>query len=414
MLSEATPHLDGEHSLGKENSREYTGGSLVGGNKIHVPVLPPPPMNCFSREETVDELLDLTDQVASVALFGTIGVGKSCVALTLLHHNQTKARFGQNRYFLNCDDLKNSVEGFLESLSGAIWAKHTTSITQLRLHLVSSPPLLLLLEGIDLILDQQTPESEEISATIEEFGSYNNVCLVTTSRIYPEISGFHRVEVPVLSEGGAQNIFYSLCNLGRSSAIDNIISKLDFHPLSIDLLASAVHENAWDEPMLLKAWDDDQTSSLRIGYYQRLKEAIEPMLDSPKIKKLGTTALDVLELIAAFPSGVEEGRLQRRIPGTEEAVDVLCKSSLIFRQDGFVKMFSPFQLYFLESMLQPTETEEVIHWGADCMPAQACKSLFHPFLCFGVTILQRVAYLHCWTPKPWFTQQNPISYPSEL
>ena len=44
-----------------------------------LPVLPQAPTNCFSREEVVNEILDLTDQVASTGLYGPIGVGKSFV-----------------------------------------------------------------------------------------------------------------------------------------------------------------------------------------------------------------------------------------------------------------------------------------------------------------------------------------------
>ena len=39
------------------------------------------------------------------------------------------------------------------------------------------------------------------------------------------------------------------------------------------------------------------------------------------------------------------------IAGIGEATDELCKFSLIYRQDGFVEMFSPFRIYFLESMV---------------------------------------------------------------
>ena len=34
---------------------------------------------------------------------------------------------------------------------------------------------------------------------IEELGSYPHVCLVTTSRMDPDIPGFHRIEVSVPS-----------------------------------------------------------------------------------------------------------------------------------------------------------------------------------------------------------------------
>ena len=247
--------------------------------------------------------------------------------------------------------------------------------------------MILLLDGVDFIFDPSTTESEAIFAAIEEFGSYDHVCLVTTSRIYPDIHGFHRVEVPTLSEDSTQDTFYNLCNLDRSSAVNTLIARLDFHPLFIDLLASFVQENNWDETMLLKVWRDDQASAMRNRYYQKLKDTIEPMLCSPTIQKLGTTGRDVLEAIASFPSGVKEHDLKKifhEVAGLGEVVDVLCKYSLVYRREGSARMLPLFQLYFLDSILVLAETQEVINasWGPNCMPAPACMSftfwhLFH-------------------------------------
>jgi len=341
--------------LGKNNySREDVGGPRVDNNdSTSLPVLPLAPTNCFSREEIVNEIMDLTDQLASVALFGSIGVGKSSVALTLLHHNRTEAKFGTNRHFMHCDNLTNSLEGFLERLSDVIRANRTTDVAQLRSHLESSPPLILLLDGVDLILDPLAPDAEQISATIEEFGSYEHVCLVTTSRMHPDIHGFHRVEIPILSEDGARDTFYSLCELERSPAVDDLIARLDFHPLSINLLATAVRENNWDEPMLLRAWGDDPTSVLNTSHHQGLKETVESLFCSPTIKNLGITARDALEAIAAFPCGIEESILDStlpEIPGIGEVIAAFCKFSLLYRKGGFVKMLSPFRFHFMKSI----------------------------------------------------------------
>ena len=249
-----------------------------------------------------------------------------------------------------------------------------------------------MIDGVDSTLDSPVPEAEEILATIEELGSYEHVCLVTTSRIYPNIHGFHRVEVPTLSEHGARETFYNLCNLGRSFAVDTLIAKLDSHPLSIELLASYVREKNWDEPALLKVWGNDETGAVKMRYYRKLRDAIGPTLRSPTITSLGTAARDVLEAIATFPSGVEEselGRILHKIVGIGEVVDILCKFSLIYRpEDGFVKMLSPFQFYFLEFMIVPAQTEEVINvqWGPNCMPAPASMShLLHPLRGCGIT-----------------------------
>jgi len=159
--------------------------------------------------------------------------------------------------------------------------------------------------------------------------------------------------------------------------VDNIIARLDFHPLSIDLLASSVLENGWDEQALLKAWNGSQTSVLKKNYHQRLKDTMELSFRSPTIQNLGTAARDVLGAVAAFPEGIGEHRLRNTFAGTTEvgvAVEVLCKFSLIYRQDGFVKMLSPFRLYFLESALTLAQHVEVFPLDSRCTPARGCTS----------------------------------------
>ena len=115
----------------------------------------------------------------------------------------------------------------------------------------------------------------------------------------------------------------------------------DLHPLSINLFADFARENEWDESVLLKVQDDDETSTLEKNYHQTLKGAVEPVFRSLAIQQLGTVARDALVEIAAFPRGVEECRLESVFPGivgVGEAVDKLCRFSLIYRRDGFVKM----------------------------------------------------------------------------
>ncbi|KAF9792029.1 kinase-like domain-containing protein [Thelephora terrestris] len=336
--------------------------------RVLVPVLPPASSDWFLQ--ITNEILDLTDQVASVALFGPIGAGKTFVAHSVLENNRTKAKFGENRYFMCCDGLENSLEGFIKRLSYTI---HTDA-TQLESHLRSSPPIILLLDGVDFVLDPLAPEVEEIYAMIEDFGSYENVCLVTTSRIYPDIHGFHRVEVPTPTEGGARDIFYSLCNLARSPTVDTLIAKLDFHLFSVELFARTISKNSWDEQTLLKMWDDPK-GVLRKTYYETLKDTIEPVFCFPRVKELGPKARDVLEAIASFRSGIGEDQLERIFHGTggvREVVDVLCRFSLVHRRGGALKMLSPLQFYFLESMIVNAETEEVTK--PVCMAAQGGMS----------------------------------------
>ena len=340
--------------------------------------LPPVPTakNHRSQEETINEVLDLTNKFTSVALFGPIGVGKSFVASAILGHERTKDKFGKRCYFMRCG-LMNSLEGFLTRLCDAIH----TDVEYLHSHIQSSP-LILLLDDVDSILDPLTAGSRDIIARIEKFGSYEHVCLVTTSRMYPDIPGFRQVEVPTLSKNGAQNIFHGMCKLGKSPAVDRLIASLDFHPLSIEMLARCVHEKGWDESTLLEAWDGGEIGAMRTSCHKRLSDTIEPVFRLPTIEGLGAIVSDILKLIATSPRGVERCKLEDRIRGAGDAVDVLCRFTIVHHQDGFVKMGFPARFYF-SGFKSGSAHDEDSPWDVVCMPG-ACRSSFH--LSRGLTV----------------------------
>jgi hypothetical protein len=342
----------------------------------------------------VNEILELTDQDSSIALFGSIGVGKSVVARAVLDHDRTKTKFGEHRYVMRCN-LINSLESFLARLSDAIH----TDVEQLRSRLQSPPTLILLLDDLDSILDPLNPGSQKISETIEEFGSYEHVCIVTTSRVYPDIRGFHRFEVPTISEDGARDMFYGLCDLERSAALDHFITSLDRHPLSIDLLAGCVRKNHLDEQTLLMAWENDQTGVVRASYHRKLRAVIEPTLSTPTIKGLVAITRDVLGAIAAPPHGFEESELEKLVPGIGQGLlDALCKFSLVYREDGVVKMLLPARSYFLEFSFVPAGTKEAIRPDGDCMPAKFCMSFSFPPRYARRDAFKRPPHTHQWTP----------------
>ena len=328
------------------------------------PPLPQAPTDCFARDEIMSWVLDHLDNFTSVVLSGAVGIGKNTIALTILHHDRVKAKFS-NRYFMCCNGLANSLESFLMGLSDAIGFPSARSIEELRPHLVPRPPLLLVLDAVDCILDPPAGESGKISTIIEEICQYQNVCILATSRMAVSIPGLRSTEVPTLSGHGGHDIFYTLCHLNRSSAIDSLIGILDFHPLSIALLARAACEKSWDEPRLQREWDDDRTGVLNFDNNQGLATAIESVLAAPTIQKLGPPAHRILEAIAVFPEGMEErrfGRMFSTIDGVGEVINVLCRFYLVERYDGSVRMLSPFRFHFRQ---QTPMTLHVRHNGGN-------------------------------------------------
>ena len=65
----------------------------------------------------------------------------------------------------------------------------------------------------------------------------------------------------------ACDIFYGIYNdRGQSDIINDLLRRLDFHTLSIKLLATTVPHNMWDYNRLVREWDAYRTHGLRTGY----------------------------------------------------------------------------------------------------------------------------------------------------
>ena len=315
-------------------------------------LLPQPPMNFFGCDVIVEDLLGFVERSESITLLGAAGTGKTAIALTLLHHSRISARFGHRRYFMRCRGLESSLDEFVRRLSEAIGARYPKDMAQLQSHLSTSPRRILVVDGVECILDPLAPGAAGITSAIEEFSRCQNLCLLLTSKMDVRMAGFRRVKMPKLSANGAQDMFYSRCCLEGSAEVDNILEELDSHPFSIDLLASAVSENVWDKATLLEVWDGGKASILKVCGCQSPEDNIKLALCTPTIRDHGMAALETLRALAALPNGIEERELENTFPeiaGTGDATDALRMFFLVYRQDGRIKMLSPFRLYFLAS-----------------------------------------------------------------
>ena len=313
--------------------------------------LPPqPPRACFGREEFVESIVGLAGNLTPIALIGAGGIGKTSIALTVLHHRRIKQQFGDNRRFIRCDQFPASRAHFLAQLSKAIGAgiEHPEDLGSLQRSL-SSREMILFLDNAESILDPQGTEAEEIHVVVEELSRFSNICLGITSRIATIPPHCKRLTIPMLSMKSACDIFYSIYGTGqRSDIISDLIRQLDFHALSITLLATTASHNVWDHNRLAKEWDEHHVRVLRADYNKSLAKTIELSLNSPTFCKLGPDARDLLGVIAFFPQGVNEDNLDwlfPTIPDRRNIFDKFCLLSLTSRSNGFNTMLAPIRDY---------------------------------------------------------------------
>jgi tetratricopeptide (TPR) repeat protein len=205
--------------------------------------------------------------------------------------------------------------------------------------------MIIILDNAESILDPKGTSAKEIYSVVDELCQFKTVCLCITSRMTMVPPRCKRPEIPTLSIEAACDIFYGIYgDSGRSDIINDLLERLDFHALSIKLLATAAFQNTWDHDRLVKEWDAQRAQVLQTDYNESLATTVELSLSSPTFLSLDPNARDLLGVIAFFPQGIHENNLDRLFPtisNRRSVFDKFCALSLTHRSNGFLTMLAP-------------------------------------------------------------------------
>ena len=322
---------------------------------------PPRPPIFFGRDDLVQKIVNIILQGDHVTLIGTGGMGKSSIAKAILNETSIRSAFVA-RLFISYDSISISVmsfEKFLEQIGEALGLATWKEKDVLRR--LESVSALLVIDNAETFLGAPAEDQARISAMLDTMGARPSTRIILTTRNQEAIPSniiCHRVPVRGLSLEAACEAFSAVYKRGPiNEDIQDVLAALDYHPLSINILACSATMNDWTPAELLAKWQERQSHVLHIAddKYRSLRVTIELSLAALRDRN---DSLALLRAIAFLPQGIHKDDVHAIAStgssnmGSQSSPDLLVESllraSLIHRSGDRLAMLAPIRMHITD------------------------------------------------------------------
>ncbi|KZT34810.1 TPR-like protein [Sistotremastrum suecicum HHB10207 ss-3] len=333
--------------------------------------LPPAPQVFFGRTSVVDDLVNqiCVSEQSNVAILGAGGIGKTSVALSVLHHPIVVALFDQRRCFISCEASGNR-DALLVTISQAIGLESSSSVEDIIRRLTHpNRPTLLVLDNLETPWEPLETR-QEIENLLSTLSSSKNLSLLVTLRGAERPLGIKWTRpflppLPNLDMKSSQEIFVAISDVPEDDEyLPRLLQLLDCVPLAITLIANLAQHTSCDE--LFHRWKEERTGMLSRGFNDRDRRSsvdvsIQVSLRSERIIR-EPKALKVLQILSLLPDGVgldDLPAMMRDPEGLHPVLSTLRQTSLIYedRPSCRLKALSPIREYL--QLQLPIDAEDL-------------------------------------------------------
>ncbi|KZW03036.1 hypothetical protein EXIGLDRAFT_319023 [Exidia glandulosa HHB12029] len=333
----------------------------------HPHLLPPPPQYYMGRTAETCAAVDMlsSGSAAYIAVIGGPGMGKTSVAIAVLHAVEVQARYRSRRFFIACDTAER-YPNLLSTVCASFGIPSSNSrLARKELgRVLGSSPSLIVLDNFESCWDGEG--QQEAEDVLSYLGSIEGLSIFVTLRGSERPSGLcwtrpYLAPLSPLDDAAAIQLFASISDISdQEGALPQLLPHLGNVPLPITIMAYLAQSEPLTE--LIARWNEMKTSMLTRSHgtdrLTSLNISIELSLQSRCIQD-GRGARELLSLLAMLPQGVHDSDIYiwaAALPMPARSLAALLQASLVYRaSDSRIRVLAPIREFML-LRYPPTET----------------------------------------------------------
>ncbi|KZW00746.1 hypothetical protein EXIGLDRAFT_830624 [Exidia glandulosa HHB12029] len=324
------------------------------------PTLPPQPRLYFGRTSETQLCVESLSVPRSsyVCILGGPGMGKTSLALAVLHSSAVVARYEHRRYFVSCEGADERL-GVLNVVAAAFGITNfTRAIGKTKLAAVfTNEPTLVVLDNLESVWDSPN-RSTDVEDDLAYLSSITGLSLVVTLRGSERPQGVPWTRpflspLEPLDPAAARQLFVSISDVTEDSVeLDRLLAYFDNIPLAVALAACLAQYESITS--LLAQWDESKSSMLRRSDGRHrltsLDASIALSLESSRMNQ-ARSARQLLSLLALLPHGAFSTDISLwacSLPDVSHAISALVQNALVWRtSDDRIRVLAPIREYML-------------------------------------------------------------------